>query len=262
MNTHISFQRRLLSHGPYERFNELMRIITQQMLQMVMEAEIQWYLERANRHAKPQKRRLVVRNGYHKPRPVRVCSGIIRVRVPRTRNRAYSTGTFSSRIVQRYTRRNLVFDEMTPLAYCYGIARGNMKRALTMLLDQVGAGYSINAAEELLKKCGELLRLWKNRDLSAKQYTCLWAEHIREQGTIDGDPRLLLIIAGADNKGKKELLDVCDYRRILKDGGFSALYNLASRGFKKPEVVITEKAAEIKGAVRKCFPGAHIIKLT
>ena len=56
---------------------------------------------------------------------------------------------------------------------------------------------------------GELAR-WEKRDLSARRYLYFWADGIYFQPRMEHDKQCILVIIGADQWGRKELLAIAD----------------------------------------------------
>ena len=111
--------------------DEIARIGAQTMLKVALEAEIKVYLASISKIKCSDGKRAIVRNGYHKERPVTVGSGTIPVKVPRTRNRSGTEEHFSSSIVPSYMRRSLSINDAIPLLYLNGISTNLMVFKLT-----------------------------------------------------------------------------------------------------------------------------------
>ena len=60
---------------------------------------------------------------------------------------------------------------------------------------------------------GELAR-WEKRDLSARRYLYFWADGIYFQPRMEHDKQCILVIIGADQWGRKELLAIADGYRV------------------------------------------------
>ncbi len=122
-----------------QRLDEIVRLGAQQMLKAALEAEVGGYLDSVQGIRTGDGQTAVVRNGYHREREIAVGAGMVKVSVPRTRDRSDSGERFVSSIVPKYMRRSLKIDEAIPLLYLRGLSTGDMLPALEKLL---GGGIS------------------------------------------------------------------------------------------------------------------------
>ena len=75
-------------------------------------------------------RRLVVRNGYHRPREVLTSAGAVEVTVPRVNDKRTDPDTgdpkrFSSAILPPWARKTPKITEVLPLLYLHGLSSGD-----------------------------------------------------------------------------------------------------------------------------------------
>lgn len=95
---------------------------------------------------------------------------------------------------------------------------------------------------------------WSRRDLSGKRYVYVWADGV--YSTVRMDDRIcLLVIIGADETGRKELLALSDGYRESEASWTEVLTDLKQRGLEKaPGLAVGDGALGFWKAVAKCWP--------
>ena len=117
---------------------------------------------------------------------------------------------FTSAILPPYLRRAKSIEELLPWLYLKGISTGDFTEALAALLGPDAPGLSASTITRLKDVWqGELAR-WEKRDLSARRYLYFWADGIYFQPRMEHDKQCILVIIGADQWGRKELLAIAD----------------------------------------------------
>jgi transposase-like protein len=159
-------------------------------------------------------RRRIVRHGYLPERAIQTGIGPVAVRCPRVRDRgAGETGSwvrFTSAILPRYLRRAKSIEELLPWLYLKGISTGDFSEALGALLGPEAPGLSASTIARLKEVWQGELEHWQRRDLSAKRYVYFWADGIYFSERLDHDKQCIVVIIGADELGRKELLAIAD----------------------------------------------------
>jgi len=155
---------------------EVLRNGAKKLLSEALEAEIESFL-RQYKDLKDSKGRQRI-TGYLPEREIQTGIGPVSVKVPRARDREPDNASdplhFRSSIVPPYLRKTRSMEELIPWLY--------------------------------LKSIGEKERdQWQGRDLSQKQYVYIRADGIYCNVRMD-DRQCLLVIIGATEDGKKELL--------------------------------------------------------
>ncbi len=179
-------------------------------------------------------RRRVVRHGHHRERQVQTGIGPVAVRCPRVRDRGGSGEAgkirFTSAILPPYLRRAKSIEELLPWLYLKGISTGDFTEALAALLGPDAPGLSASTITRLKDVWqGELAR-WEKRDLSARRYLYFWADGIYFQPRMEHDKQCILVIIGADQWGRKELLAIADGYRESAQSWRELLLDLKRRG--------------------------------
>ena len=192
-------------------------------------------------------RRRVVRHGHHRERRVQTGIGPVAVRCPRVRDRggAGEAGKirFTSAILPPYLRRAKSIEELLPWLYLKGISTGDFTEALAALLGPDAPGLSASTITRLKDVWqGELAR-WEKRDLSARRYLYFWADGIYFQPRMEHDKQCILVIIGADQWGRKELLAIADGYRESAQSWRELLLDLKRRGLEvAPELAVGDGA--------------------
>lgn len=234
--------------------DEIARRGAQQMLITALEAEISAYMETIKGNSSGCDFQSVVRNGYHRSRPITVGSGTIDVTVPRTRNRLGGTENFRSCIIPPYMRRSPKIDEVVPLLYLRGLSTGDIFPALEQLLgDQVSGLSATNVSR--LKSCWQReYHQWEKRDLSGKRYCYVWVDGIHFNVRFSDSRLCVLVVIGATARGEKELIAVASGYRESKESWHYVLSDLKKRGMKCPKLAIGDGALGFWGALPDVFP--------
>ena len=117
-----------------------------------------------------------------------------------------------------------------PWLYLKGISTGDFTEALAALLGPDAPGLSASTIRRLKDVWqGELAR-WEKRDLSARRYLYFWAGGIYFQPRMEHDKQCILVIIGADQWGRKELLAIADGYRESAQSWRDLLLDLKRRG--------------------------------
>ena len=109
--------------------DELCRLAAKEMLAVALLAERRAYLEAHADEVDAAGHRLVVGNGYARPRVVTTGAGAIEVRAPRIDDRREGC-RFSSAILPAYMRKSPKVTEVLPILYLRGLSTGDFAPAL------------------------------------------------------------------------------------------------------------------------------------
>jgi putative transposase len=113
--------------------DDVVREGARRMLATALEAEVDAYLVDLADQRGEDGRRLVVRNGYHRPRQVTTSAGAIEVKAPRVNDKRTDPVTgerkrFSSAILPPWARKSPRVAEVLPLLYLHGLSTGDFVR--------------------------------------------------------------------------------------------------------------------------------------
>jgi transposase-like protein len=119
--------------------DEIVRDGARQMLAAALQAEVATFIDAHRGDVDDAGRRLVVRNGYHRPREVTTAAGAVEVRQPRVNDQRVDEVTgerrrFSSAILPAWSRRSPRVAEVLPLLYLHGLSSSDFGPALAQFL--------------------------------------------------------------------------------------------------------------------------------
>ena len=194
---------------------DLLRSGARKLLSQAIEAEVEELLSLHGAVLDSSGKRAVVRNGYLPARQVQTGIGSVEVQVPRVRDRSGSGITFHSSLIPPYLRRSKSIEELLPVLYLKGISTGDFSEALTSLLGKDSSGVSAATIGRLKSVWADELEAWQKRDLSCKRYVYFWVDGIYFQARGE-DKLCTLVILGADDSGKKEVVAIEDGYRESK----------------------------------------------
>ncbi len=162
--------------------DEIVRDGARQMLAAALQAEVAAYVEQFADRVDEEGRRLVVRDGYHRPRTVVTSAGAVEVRAPRVNDKRVDPESgerrrFSSAILPAWVRRSPQITEVLPLLYLHGLSSGDFAPALEQFLG-TGAGLSASSITRLAGQWQDEARAFAGRDLSSVDYVYLWVDGI------------------------------------------------------------------------------------
>jgi transposase-like protein len=245
--------------------DELVREGARRMLEAALEAEVAAFLELHAERRDEQGRRLVVRNGYLPERDILTGAGPIPVQQPRVRDKSpmkEERVSFSSQILPRYLRKSRSLEELLPWLYLKGISSGDFVEALQALVGPEASGLSPNVIVKLKEQWNQEYDAWMKRDLSAKKYVYLWADGIYANVRLEDEAnarQCLLVLMGATEDGRKELICVLDGFRESKQSWRELLLDLKQRGLAltASSLAVGDGALGFWAALREVYPGVR-----
>lgn len=160
--------------------DEIVREGARRMLAAALEAEVNQYIAELASETDERGRRLVVRNGHHRPRTVVTAAGPVEVTAPRVNDRRVDEATgerkrFSSKILAPWCRKSPKVSEVLPLLYLHGLSSGDFVPALEQFLGSA-AGLSSATVTRLTKQWGDDHAAFQARDLSDRDFVYVWAD--------------------------------------------------------------------------------------
>lgn len=235
--------------------DEIARQGAQEMLRMALSAEVEAYKASMSEVTLPDGHPAIVGNGNHKPRKIAVGSGLIEVVVPRTRDRRPGKNDcFISCIIPPYMRRSPKIDEVIPLLYLRGLSTGDIYPALSELLGSAVSGLSATNVSRLKASWEREYEQWQKRSLTNRKYCYIWADGIHFNVRFSDNRLCVLVIIGATEDGKKELLTVTSGYRESKESWRYVLNDLKNRGFSGAKLAVGDRALGFWGALAEVFP--------
>lgn len=243
-----------------DTLTEILRSGAHDLLATALEAEIQAHLAVFADQVDSEGHRLVVRNGYLPEREIQTGIGAIAVRQPRIRDqRGDAEPRFTSKILPPYLRRTKSMEELLPWLYLKGISTGGFQDALTALLGPDAPGLSASTVVRLKKIWEEDYRKWSKRSLANKRYVYLWVDGIHFNIRLEQERSCILVIMGATESGKKELVAVQDGFRESEQSWREMLLDLKARGLTTaPELAVGDGALGFWKALAKEYSTTRV----
>jgi transposase-like protein len=261
-DTHTMTKDNVIDFKKPERFiddpiTDVLRTGARKLLTEALEAEIEGFLAQYRDLRDNQDRQRVVRNGYLPERQIQTGIGPVAVKVPRARDRQpdHESGPvrFRSSLLPPYLRKTRSMEELIPWLYLKGISTSDFTEALAALVGKDAPGLSAPTISRLKSIWQEDLDQWQKRDLSHKRYVYIWADGIYCNVRME-EKQCLLVIIGATEDGKKELLALNSGLRESELSWTELLIDLRHRGLKAaPELAIGDGALGFWKALAKVY---------
>jgi putative transposase len=236
---------------------EVLREGAQQMLTTAIEAEVTEWIE-SHRHLQDCRgRRQVVRNGYLPERSITTGIGPVQIRQPRVHDRRTQNEAepFSSKILPPYLRKTRSIEELLPWLYLKGISTGDFHEALSALVGPECPGLSASTVTRLLEGWQAEYHEWSKRSLQDKHYVYLWVDGVHFNIRLEEDRQCILVLMGATDDGRKELIAIADGYRESEQSWLDLLLDVKSRGLViDPKLAIGDGALGFWKALPKVFP--------
>ena len=241
-----------------DALTEVLRQGARRLLADAVQAEVESFLSEHGWLRDERGRRQVVRNGYLPERSIRTGIGSVTVQVPRVRDRSGSGIVFRSSLLPPYLRRSRSVEELIPWLYLKGISTGEFGEALSALLGANAAGLSASTVSRLKETWEQEHGGWQQRDLSEKRYVYFWADGVYPQARMESPNPCLLVIIGADESGRKELVGLWDGYRESEQSWMELLLDLKRRGLTQaPKLAIGDGALGFWKALAQVYPGTR-----
>jgi transposase-like protein len=248
-----------LGTSSHDALDELLREGARRLLASAIEAEVESYLAQTADLRDEKGHRLVVRNGYLPERKIQTGIGPISVRRPRVEDRRPLEeghgNRFSSKLVPPYVRKTASLEAAIPWLYLRGISTGDLSEALGALLGKEASGLSASTVVRLKQIWDEEYDGWRRRRLEKKNYVYLWVDGIYLNVRLEDARPCVLVVLGATEDGKKELLAVEDGERESEQSWYDLLIDLKKRGLsEEPRLAVGDGALGFWKALPKVFP--------
>jgi transposase-like protein len=261
-NTHTMEKDNVIELKKPESFVEdpitdVLRQGARKLLAEALEAEIESFLSHYAELKDEQGHKRITRNGHLPERDIQTGIGPVPVKVPRVRDRQPdhepSPIRFKSSLIPPYLRRTRSMEELIPWLYLKGISTGDFNEALAALVGKDAPGLSASTISRLKAVWEEELEQWQKRELSHKRYVYIWADGIYCNVRME-ERQCLLVIIGATEDGKKELLALESGFRESELSWTEVLVDLKHRGLKiAPKLAVGDGALGFWKALSKVY---------
>lgn len=198
----------------------------------------------------------LVRHGHLPEREVLTGIGPVAVKVPRVRDRGPGEDriTFTPSILPRYLRKARSVEELLPWLYLKGVSTGDFSEALAALLGPNAGGLPAKTITRLKADWWTEYQAWEKRDLSARRFLYIWADGVYFKPRMSEEKQCVLVIVGADEYRRKELLAMTDGFRESTESWREVLLDLKRRGLKQdPKLAVGDGALGFWTALREVF---------
>jgi transposase-like protein len=233
---------------------EVLREGAKKLLQEAIENEVIEYVQKFQEIKDEMNKRLVTRNGHLPARDILTGLGPINIQQPRIRDKRDGED-FSSAIIPKYKRKTENLERLIPELYLRGISTNNFPKALSALLGENAAGLSSANITRMKNVWEQEYTAWQKRDLTGKRYVYFWADGIYFNIRLEEGRPCLLILIGATEDGRKEIVGIYDGIRESKLSWQEFLQNLKSRGLViTPSLAIGDGALGFWNALEEEFP--------
>ena len=256
------FQLRLATEPVvYHSLEQIAREGAHRALQKAIEQEVAEYVDDHRDHVDDAGHRLVVRNGHKPPRTILSGVGPIEVIQPRVDDRRVDENgvrfRFTSKILPPYLRKTKAIEDLVPWLYLKGISTGEMPDALVHLGFD-GSGLSPTSVVRMLQAWQGEYQDWSKRDLTGKHYVYVWADGIYFGCRLTDDRPCVLVLMGATEDGKKELIAMIDGQRESETSWTALLLDLKARGMSEaPKLATGDGSLGFWCALAKVFPSTR-----
>lgn len=245
-------------HGTIE---SIARDAARRALQKAIEDEVGEYIEGHKQSLDARGHRLVVRNGHKPARTILTGVGPIELKQPRVDDRRTDENgvrfRFTSKILPPYLRKTKVIEELVPWLYLKGISTNDMSDAL-IHLGFDGSGLSAASVVRMKELWGDEYCHWNKRDLTGKRYVYIWADGLYFGCRLSDDRPCVLVIMGATEDGRKELIAICDGMRESEQSWTEILLDCKGRGLAEaPMLAVGDGALGFWAALSKVFPSTR-----
>jgi putative transposase len=224
---------------------QIIRQGAKRLLAQALEAEIELFINQYAKLKDESGKQRIVKNGYRPEREIQSGIGSVPVKAPRARDRHPDPEErihFTSSILPPYLRKTKSMEELIPWLYLKGISTGDFSDALAALVGKNAPGLSSGTISRLKSVWQQDLDQWQKRDLSEKRYVYFWADGIYCNVRMD-EKQCLLVIIGATEDGKKELVAIEGGFRESELSWTQLLLNLKGRGLEiGPQLAVGDGA--------------------
>ena len=236
---------------------EVLRNGAKKLLAEALEAEIESYLFEHRDLKDSLGHQRVTGNGYLPEREIQTGIGPVPVRVPRARDhepdQELGQIRFRSSIIPPYLKKTKSMEELIPCLYLKGVSTGDFSEALAALVGKEAPGLSASTISRLKGIWKDEFEQWQKRDLSHKRYVYIWADGIYCNVRME-DRQCLLVIVGATEDGKKELLALESGLRESELSWTEVLLDLKHRGLKNaPQLAVGDGGLGFWKALEKVY---------
>jgi len=239
--------------------DEIVRDGARAMLAAALQAEVAAYIDTHLGEVDENGYRLVLCNGFHRPREVITAAGAVPVRAPRVNDKRIDAETgerhrFSSAILPAWARKSPQVAEVLPLLYLHGLSSSDFGPALEQFIGST-AGLSPATITRLTAQWQDDAEAFNKRSLKNTDYVYVWVDGIHLKVRLEQDKVCLLVMIGVRADGTKELVALADGFRESTESWAGVLRSCRRRGMTAPVLAVGDGG--FWKALRGVFPDAR-----
>jgi len=240
--------------------NEIIQEGAQRLIETALVAEFDAFMAQHSHIRDESGRSAVVRNGHNPEREFVTSAGVMKVKVPRARDRRSDVSeraVFRSVLLPPYLRRSKDMNDLIPFLYLKGISTSSFDQVLSHIVGEK-VELSANTVVRLKEKWEQEYATWVQRDLSCKRYIYWWADGVYFNVRLEGGRNCILVLMGVTEDGRKELIAVADGMRESELSWLELLLDLRKRGLEMgPHLAIGDGSLGFWNALCKVYPDSR-----
>lgn len=237
-----------------DELSELVRHGAQRIIRQAVEVELKAFLDEHEAERDAQGRRAVVRNGYQPEREVLTGIGAVKVRTPKTRDRAGEGRYFRSELLPPYLKKTRRLEAVIPWLYLKGVSTNDFDEALKALFGESVKGLSPATIVRLKQSWETEYADWRQKNWRGQKFVYFWADGIYLNVRSD-ERRCLLVVIGCDAQGRKHFLSIEEGYRESTESWKALLLGLKDRGIQiAPKLATGDGAMGFWAALAEVFP--------
>lgn len=240
----------------YDAFTQVIRDGARKLIEQAIHAELAALMAAFSAEKLEDGRARLVRHGHLPEREVLTGIGPVTVKVPRVRDRGADEDkiTFTPSILPRYLRKARSVEELLPWLYLKGVSSGDFTEALAALLGPNAKGLSAKTITRLKADWWQDFESWQKRDLGNRRFLYIWTDSVYFKPRMAEEKQCVLVIVGADEYGRKELLAMTDGFHESTQSWRELLLDLKRGGLNQdPKLTIGDGALGFWAALREVF---------
>ena len=237
-------------------FTDVLRNGARKLIEQAIHAELDALMSTISGKRLEDGRARLVRHGHLPEREVMTGIGPVLVNMPRVQDRGAGEDKiiFTPSILPRYLRKAKSVEELLPWLYLKGVSTGDFTEALGALLGPNAKGLSAKTVTRLKADWWKDYEAWQKRDLGNRWLLYIWADGVYFKPRMAEEKQCVLVIVGADEYGRKELLTMTDGFRESTQSWRELLLDFKRRGLKQdPKLAIGDGALGFWTALREVF---------
>lgn len=196
------------------------------------------------------------RNGYAREREVGIGTWSVPVRQPRVSDLPEGGAPFESAILQKRRYLSTETQRLFARLYLEGLSSGDFEPAMRQLMGDA-ATLSASTIIRLKAEWAVEYETFRSRPIT-RRYAYIWSDGIYLGAGLEKEDSCLLVVIGAREDGREELLAMELGYRESTESWAGVLRSLRERGLEAPLLAVGDGALGLWAGLREVFPStAH-----